>query len=323
MFYPEYFGYGEQIVDAMRLEGYEVDNYDERPSNGFVGKALVRLGIGLYRPFQLRRIKRIIEEHPGKQYDYVFVIKGEAINEEVIALLRQAYPKARFILYLWDAVSNFRNGKRMIGQYDRVLTFDPVDAQKYQILFRPMFYGPGFEEEAGGEQDYDYDIAFIGTAHSIRPRIVKQVRTFCEENNLRFFSFLYSPHTLVDLFNRVRNPDYRWAKRSEIHFQPMEHDEMQRIYRRSRCILDVEHPGQQGITTRPLEMLRMQKKIITTNQLISGYDFFRSENYLVINPDAPKIDIAFLESSFVPVSKALLDQYSVQGFIRDVFLTET
>ena len=172
MFCPSFFGYDKKIAEALRDQGHQVDLYDERVSNNVIAKTCIRYNIKLFHPVLDRYISRIIAENTDKQYDYIFVIKGEGITHKGLAMLRDAYPQAKQILYLWDSVENFADGAEKAKRYDRVLTFDPMDAEKYGFVFRPLFYHKGFSG-AQAVSDFDYDIAFIGTAHSSRPRIVK------------------------------------------------------------------------------------------------------------------------------------------------------
>lgn len=317
IFCPDFFGYREQIVQQLQQNQCHVDLYDERPSTDSVTKVLLRLNCPLIRPKVHRYFERIIENHRDERYDYVFVIKGEAVDSKVVSMLRRAYPNAVFVLYLWDSVANIPDCEKKIGLYDRVLTFDPDDSQKYGLPFRPLFYGSGFES-AAENAEFEYDVCFIGTAHSIRPRIVAQIAQSCQRAGLRFYSYLYLPHVLVYYHNKLVLSDYKYLDRSQIHFTPLSREQMQRIYRSSRCILDVEHPKQQGITTRPLEMLKMQKKVITTNRQIVDYDFYNSANFSIIDTANPEVDTDFLQQDFVPASQQLLDKYSVQGFLDAV-----
>ena len=79
MFCPTFFGYEKRLKNALSDNGYEVDLYDERPSNGFFGKTFVRLGFKIYRPVVRKYIARIIAENKDKNYDYILVVKGEVL----------------------------------------------------------------------------------------------------------------------------------------------------------------------------------------------------------------------------------------------------
>lgn len=321
MFCVEFFGYREQMAEGLKRMGCNVDMYDERPNNSVLLKTMIRYDVGVIHPVLRQYYQQIIRNNREKKYDYIFVVKGEAINREILQLLRNAYPNAKFVLYLWDSVQNIPDCANRMKCYDRVLTFDPVDAHEYGLIFRSLFFGSDFPM-GDPEGEYEYDLCFIGTAHSIRPRVIKQMEACCAKADLRFYYYLYSPHILVYLFNRLTNPNYRWIRRSDIHFKPLTRSQMQHIYKQSRCVLDVEHPKQNGITTRPLEMLQMRKKIITTNRQISQFDFYKPENFYWIDQDEPGIDRNFVYTEYVPVEKEILHRYSVEGFLEEVFAEE-
>lgn len=316
MFCASFFGYDKRISSALEDAGYEVDLIDEKPSCSFIAKACVRYNVSLYRPVIRKYISSVITQREGKQYDYVLVVKGEAINEEAVALLRKAYPKAYFILYLWDSVANIPDCENRMALYDKVLTFDPVDAKKYKIPYISIPYG---KENTWCEQtkmDCKYDIAFIGTAHSIRPRVVKQIEEICKAQGRKMFVYFYSPHILVYALNKLCNSSYRWIKMREVHFEALSNEEVCQIYRASKCILDIEHPKQHGTTTRPVEMLSMKKKIITTNTHVYDFPFYDSHNFYIIDREKPDVDISFLDSPYSPVDDEIVKQYSPSQFVK-------
>ena len=319
MFCAEFFGYREQMTQALRDLGCNVDLYDERPKNDVLTKTMVRYNIGLIRPSLRKYYRQIIAQNQGKRYDYVFVVKGEAINEEILSLLRCAYPEAKFILYLWDSVSNIPDCANRLRLYDRALTFDPVDAKQYAMVLRPLFFGKEYEAAQEPAGTYTYDVAFIGTAHSDRPRIVKMLEAQCEARGGACFHYLFLPHKLVYLYNKVLNRNYRRVRKGDIHFTPISSQQIREVYQKSRCILDVEHKAQRGLTMRTIEMVGMGKKLITTNQSVRDYDFYDPRNICVIDRENPVVDEAFWRQAYAPLPPDILRRYSLQAFLEDIF----
>lgn len=318
MFAPCFFGYREIISEHLKEIGCQVDLYDERPNNSAFCKIMLRYNVKLYHPIVMKYYLSVIEENKDKDYDYILVIKSEAINPQIFNKLKEAYPNAEFILYLWDSVENVPDGENKIKLYDRVLTFDPVDAEKYQIPFLPIPYGKEYTKYENNA-DYKYDVAFIGTAHSVRPRVVKQIKQQCEKMGRKCFTYFYSPHILVYLFNKLTNKDYRYISLKEINFDSLSTEEVCQIYNASKCVLDIEHPKQHGTTTRPVEMLPMKKKIITTNICVKNFDFYSDKNFLIIDRDNPIIEESFFESEYIPVGQDLLYKYSPKKFVETLF----
>lgn len=315
MFCPTFFGYEKRVAEAIRAEGFDVDLYDERPGNSFIDKVSLRLNLKIYKPVVRKHLGKIIEKNREKQYDYVFVIKSEAIGKKEVEMLRSAYPNAEFILYFWDSVANIPDGEKKIELYDRVLTFDPDDAQKYNLRFLSIPYGKEYTK-AKKTDEYKYDVAFIGTAHSVRPRVVKQIEEQCERMGRKCFKYFYSPHILVFLLNKLTNRDYRYISLKETHFKPLSTEEVCSIYSSSRCVLDIEHPKQQGTTTRPIELLPMKKKIITTNKYVRNFDFYNENNFLIIDRKNPKVDGKFFETQYLPAEDDVLHKYSPENFVK-------
>ena len=318
MFCPAFFGYDKKMAECLRSQGYEVDLYDERVSNNALAKTCIRYNVKLFHPVLDRYISRIIAENTGKSYDFIFIVKGEGITRKGLAMLRSAYPNAKQILYLWDSLDNMADGPGKLPLYDKVLTFDPRDAEAYKLYFRPLFYHKGF---AGGEAktEFAYDIAFIGTAHSSRPRIVKALTAQCEAKGRKFYSYLYIPHYLVYFYNKLLNKEYRNVKWSDLRAQSLPAQTVREIYDTSRCVLDVEHGRQRGLTMRTIEMLGMGKKVITTNALIAQYDFYNPSNFCIIDREKPVLDMTFLQTPYEPLSPEIQTKYSLDFFLREIF----
>ncbi len=315
MFCVSFFGYEKRIADALRDIGCEVDLYDERPYSGFLGKVCLRYDFPFYRRVVRHYFSKIVSRNQSREYDYILVVKGEAVNEEEVKLLRQAYPKAVFILYLWDSVINIPNCEKKIPLYDRVFTFDPEDAKKHGIPMLSIPYGKEYISLEEPEK-YAYDVAFIGTMHSDRPRIVKTLEQICQHEGKTFYAYCYCPHKLVYLIGKITNPNYRYISRKDVHFEPLSVEKVRDIYNASKCVLDIEHYRQSGTTTRPIEVLPMKKKIITTNQRVMEFPFYCENNFYLLSRKDIQFDSTFCDSTYVPVDEEYLKQYSPECFAR-------
>ena len=319
MFGPSYFGYTECIVSQLEAMGAKVDLYNDRPNNGALCKALVRYQVKLYYPKVVAHYTAAAEANKDKDYDYIFVIKSECVDANIMQMLRAHFPRAKCILYMWDGLNNIPNGTERLSLYDRVLTFDHEDAEKYGIILRPLFFRKEYARLSQEPDRYDYDVSFIGTAHTIRPKLVKAVEAICKAEGRTCFRYLFLPHPLVYWYNKLLNKDYRKVRKSDIHFTSISADEVRRIYDTSRCILDVEHVAQRGLTIRTIEMIGMGKKLITTNTGIQKYDFYNPKNILILDRENPQIPAEFWESAYEPVPQEIINRYSLESFVRELF----
>ena len=125
---PAFFGYESDIKKELTALGAIVDYYDERPFTSSIAKILIRLGI--FFPIR-RRIKRHYDqilEHCNKyNYDYLFVVNPETINEEFVRSVKIRCKGIDTILYMWDSFKNKPAAKKLLPSFDKVFSFDASD----------------------------------------------------------------------------------------------------------------------------------------------------------------------------------------------------
>lgn len=307
--------YGESIIKELERRGAFVAAYDERPSQSTLMKVVIRLLKKKLPGLFLRYIRKITERHP-ENFDYIFVIRGEAFTVNAITLLRQIYPKAYLILYLWDILKT-TNVKECLPYFDRVFSFDPVDARLYKnMVFRPTFYLDCFGEIAQVSPG-PVDVVFIGTIHSNRFEILQRVGKVLDRNGINFFFYYFLPSRLVYLRDLVRKkllPAYK-----EIKFIPLSLSGTLEKLKESKCILDLKYPSQSSLSMRAFEALAAKRKYITNNPEIKKYDFYCPENILVIDDDYPEIPADFVRSPFQEIPEEISRKYSLQGWVDFIF----
>ena len=90
------------------------------------------------------------------------------------------------------------------------------------------------------------------------------------------------------------------------------------IYADSKCIVDVENPGQHGLTMRSIETLGLRRKFITTNADIINYDFYNPNNILVIDRKNPIVNMSFFDKAYEELPKEIYEKYSLRSWIINV-----
>jgi hypothetical protein len=312
---PRFFGYEDEIRAQMASDGWQVDMLPDRPFDAALLKAVARVAPMLTAPAANRFYAREIERLAAGRYDLVLVVQGEGIFEPTLRLLRAAYPTARLVFYTWDSLANKPRSKKQLRLYDECFSFDEADAARWRIRFRPLFFTPGFERTAPAE--LAYDISFVGTIHSDRYRIIRDIARQLEDPS-RAFWYLYLQAPWMYAVRKYLTQTVAGAARSEFRFAPLQRAQVQGIFLNSRAILDIEHPGQRGLTMRTLEALGSQTKLITTNATASAYDFYDPRNIAIIDRREPRIPPGFLSTPFHPVPEAVHDRYRLASWVRDV-----
>ena len=310
--------YSKGIIQELQHMGAIVDYMCDKPNNGVVCKTLGRMKFKPYLKVINNYYKDKVRGFSANKYDYILSIRGEYTPVESVQLLKDTFPNARLILYMWDSIRNNRGIDSKWEYYDKVWTFDRIDylANKDRIDFLPLFYYNSFLPEAAS--GYKYDISFVGTGHEDRVKIIKGIKVQCEKAGLRMFEYIFLPHVLIYLRNKLINKSYKDIKKQDIHFNLMPTEKAYKIYSESRCVVDIESPTQCGLTMRTIEMIGLRKKLITTNQDIVNYDFYDSNNIMVVDRNNFQIDTEFVNKPYKALSDEVYQKYSLHGWLLQV-----
>lgn len=307
--------YGEAIKEELERRGAVVDDYDERPSQAAYIKIIIRLFKKKIPQIFDKYIKNIIEVNKEKDYDYILICRGEAFTPYSIKTLRKAYPRTTIILYLWDVMHECAMDD-VISVCDKVLSFDPEDAKKHNIEFRPTFFVKDYLN-VKDTIDYKYDIEFICTLYHPRQKLIKILKSKFNAQQLSFFTYLYVPGFIKYLQELVFHfPFYPFK---EIKLKPISIPQTIEILNDTRCILDINPPYQVSLSTRAHEAMAAKRKYITTNKHIVDYEYYNPNNILIIDHENPIIPKEFIESPYEDIEEEIKYKYSVSGLVDDLF----
>ncbi|WP_170242318.1 hypothetical protein [Streptococcus suis] len=313
-------GYSKGMKKKMEDMGAEVTYINDKPKDTFLGKALGRLGFGFYENIINDYYTKELSKVREKSFDYILVIRGEYTPKKSLERMRSYFPTATMILYMWDSLINNKFIQDKWENYDKVYTFDRIDYldHKESIDFLPLFYYEDFLPKDTGITEYKYDMSFIGTGHEDRIKIIKAVTRQLEEAKRSVFSYFFIPHKLVYYINKVRNPFFKEVQIKDVEFQQLPFERLYEIYSQSKCVVDIESSRQNGLTMRTIEMIGLEKKLITTNKDIVHYDFFNPDNIMILDRNNPVIDLEFIDKPYTPLEDRIRQKYSLQEWIAQV-----
>lgn len=314
------FNYENIIADKLRALGATVDYYDERPNNSIITKGIIRLKRDLYKQKIINYYKSILSAIQHRRYDYFFLIKGEVIPPFFIEQLKESNPDIILLYYTFDSFANNPNGISILSNFDRKFTFDRIDSQTYGLEFRPLFFSDHYKNITS--EISEIDLLFIGTAHSDRYIISENLVDWCKDNNLNSFAFYYSPSKLSFWFFKFFDSSFKKFNYSKLSFVSLKHPEIISLYSKSKVILDINHPNQNGLTMRVFESLGASKKIITTNKDIANYPFYDTNNVLIIDRNNITVNKDFFEKPFKSIDRLLYEKMSIDGWVKDIFFNK-
>lgn len=310
-----FYDYEKAIIDELSKRGANVFFIDT-VYKSFLKKILLRLAHKWLRKIESDYLLKEILKQPST-IDYIIIIKGDALREKHIALLKKKYPYAKMLLYLWDSLIRIGNSELLLKNFDKILTFDRVDAINYGLIFRPLFYRKCIGSlNADKFSGFKYDISFVGYMHSDRYKILHQLKNEFEKQHVRYKFVLYA--------NRSSYFIYRYVKKviskddSDFFvFKPISYKKYSEISLSSKVILDLPHPLQNGLTMRSIEAIGFRRKILTTNSDIQNYSIIDKRNYAVFDSKNVKIDYNKFMGDYV--YKEEDNHFSLGSFVDDLF----
>ena len=317
---PSFFGYERAIEKRLKELGGNVYFFDDRPSNGFWGKGLLRAHKKMYAAHIKRYykpIERIIESID--KIDIVFLLSPEALPLALLTKIIKNHPYVKVLLYMWDSIQNKIGTKKYLPYCNKIFTFDPNDKQyDDRIEFCSLFYLNEYASIPSCEK-YDYDLSFIGTAHSDRFLLANNIRQQIEQRGGRVYNFFYLQSKKLFLYRKITDYNFRSTSVTDFQYRALTSEETRKIICKSKAVLDIQHPKQTGLTMRTLEVLGSKRKLITTNSEIAKYDFYNSQNILIINRTNPFIPADFLETPYIPIPSSIYMKYSLDGWLETIF----
>jgi hypothetical protein len=319
---PRFFGYEMRIVAHIQGRGGAARWIDERPGTSALTRGLTRMSPAAMSPVAERYYHRVLRDLEGQRFTDILFVSPESCTARVIRRFRVQFPTARILLYMWDSFENKgrTSPPAFISLFDRAASFDPVDADRFGIQFRPLFYC----NEAGGDRtsDSEFAFSFVGTIHSDRYRILRSLCRQAEEARLRYFFYPFLQSRLVYWLYRSTRREFLGTSQADFHFDPLPYPEVLRVLESSMAIIDIEHPRQRGLTMRTLEVLGSGKKLVTTNELVRDYPFFSSDRICIIDRNRPNLDRNFFQQPAPPVPSSFRSLYGLTGWM-DAILNQS
>lgn len=316
---PAFFGYEKKIAEKMTQLGARVDYFDERSITSSLERALLKINPLIFRKKTIGYYNNIIEKIANNRYDFILVIKCEMMPLKVIEKLKELFPAATLCLYLYDSLRNVNGISPKLSKFDRALSFDLNDTEKNKnLIFRPLFFIDDYKKEFSGKDKNRYDISFIGTIHSDRYRVIKEIKSQADKRGNKYFFYCYLQSQFMYYFYRLTKKEFRGVGKEEFRFDKIGSSDIAEIIDNTKVVLDIQHPNQTGLTIRTIEMIGMNKKLITTNESIKKYDFYNPNNIAVINRNYIEIPQEFYEIPFQKVDDKIYLKYSLENWIIDV-----
>lgn len=314
------FNYENIIRNKLIEQKANVHYYDERPNNSVLAKGIIRVRKSFYNRTIKKYYQGILKDSFCQNLDFLFVVKGEVVPVFFLKEIKRINPSCKFIYYTWDSFANNKNALKILSHFDKKYTFDFEDSKKYNLDFQPLFCSDSYLNIKPFQDSSDtFDLTFIGTAHSDRYTLSNNIVQFLNKHDFKTFAYYYLPSKLVYFLKRMMDPHFEKLDFSKLSFKSLAVSEVEDIVKESKALLDIQHPGQTGLTMRTFEALGAKRKIITTNKEIKKYCFYNPDNVLIIDRKCTEIDLMFLQKPFRKIPDNIVHRISIEGWVESIF----
>ncbi|MCS3529840.1 hypothetical protein [Chryseobacterium sp. JUb7] len=317
-----FFKYERAIANRLCEMGAEVDFYDERPSNSNFSKGIIRFNKKLYQSKISSYYKRILNEIGNKPYDYFLLIKGEAIPTFFLEKIKQDRPDMEMIYYNFDPLTEYPTLISHLKYFDRKFTFEYEDSVAYNLSFRPLFYVDEYKNLNQQVSSFDYDIVFIGSAHTDRYIVGEKVKSIADKLRLKTFFYYYAMGKIAFRLKKIVDKSLEQFDSKKLSFEKLNHQQIISFYQKTKSVLDINKPFQNGLTIRTFEVLAAGRKLITTNTDIRNYPFYSPDNILILDRENIQLDTDFFKSDFQELDHQVLQMMSLDSFIHCLFFED-
>ncbi len=312
---PNFYKYHNFIKKGLEKFNFEVDYFDDRPSTSFLTKSLIRINKKSMNKKIDKYFDVILNISIKKQYDIVFMIYGQSFSIKHIKKLKEVLPNAKYIFYMYDPISSMPDRVEFANEFEKKYTFDYLDSIKYpQFKLRPLFYS--YDEYK--IKEIENDACFVGTMMPGKYLIEKEIVSQLKKNGYNVLEYKFVQSKIVLLYYKLKYKEFKKAKFKEFNYKRLTFDECNHILETSNYVIDCPKEGQSGLTIRTFECLAANKKMITTNQTIVNYDFYRPENIYVFKGKIDFNDV-FFKSQYVKIDNDIKNKYSLQSWIKEIF----
>jgi len=307
---PEFFNYHTEIISELEGSGAKVDFYKEKIRNPFY-KVIVN-SIPFIKSSIDNIFLNIMQNSIKTNYDYVFLIKGEIVTPTFLNKIRSKNLKAKFILYQWDSVKFNLNFYTIYSIFDKVITFDIIDAKKLNIEYLPLFFTKKYQNIKLNKKK-EFDIVFFGTLHGDRLDVIKKIVKECDKYGLVFKYHLYIKKLL--LLKKIFTLEIKLKELKYLRTSTVSSETIIQNYSQSTSVLDIQLLNQDGLTMRSIEVLGSGLKLITTNNNITNESIYNKSCVQLIDKNNISLEIDFFK---VPC-EVNMHEYRLNEWLKKIF----
>lgn len=290
----------ESLLKYAHTDACSICNAYRGISKSYILTVIMMLWMKLNIP-----MKAIWYSHNVLHYEGMLIIFDDGITLQYLRWLKKYCNAERLIFYYWNT---YRKGKlhpddvKELGY--EVWSYDENDCIRYRMKYNPqMFFKSWYEGIDADKINTIYDVVFVGRDKFGRQQEMQKIVDLFKKNGIRYHLYYVAS---------------KWYQRftSKAYAKYLDYRDMIREELKGKVILDFGISVQSGFTLRIYDALCNQRKVITNNPNIKQIALYTKENIFILGEDNEDLLVDFIHSEFRPISEEVLQQYSVEGWLK-------
>lgn len=272
------------------------DSYYFYNSSGFLRKVWTKFKL----PFE-----RVWYGKWKKDFDkYDIIIVFDCIKSSKLIKYIHKKSNCRIVYWHWNPISPA--DEQIVKEVYNICenwTFNPVDAQRFNMRLNNQFYF--WQENSSDLSTPSNKVLFVGVDKGRKQYLINLADN------------LINMHINIDFYLVGDDCGDLTAKGIHMLSQYMSYSEVISKANDSAAIVELVQKGQIGLTVRTLEALFLHKKLITNNQDIINYPFYRKDNIFILGFDKIESIAHFIKSPYIDNDYDTLYPYSAEGWLSE------
>lgn len=270
-----------------------------------------------YNRFFLKRLKQL--EVRREKYDYVLIIKPEEYSPQFIKKASRLGNKT--VGYIWDGLRLFfkPNIVKSRKHLDALFSFDTENIQDHpelQMQFVSNFSIPSTEKFNYKERELD--LFYVGDLASKLPEHRRDIQLSKFLKNVKGnFEINIWMREAFENVQKLNDPKIHYIKNT------ISLEETFKKTQQSKVVIDMCKKHHIGLSFRFFECLSSQTKIITNNKDVVNYDFYDSNNIMVVDFENDVLDQhvfdEFLNRPYTVLPSDITEKYEIHNWVKYLF----
>ncbi|MBO9585463.1 MAG: hypothetical protein J7574_14965 [Flavobacterium sp.] len=307
----DFFSFDHHIILELQKRNIEAEHIDISKFK-YKYTSIFDRAVNLFNKKVLKKNKKVIEmekdvlkrlQNLGPQ-DIILTIRPDCLSKETHLKIKQHTNK--YIAYIYDSCQRFPIDHLLNGIFDEIFSFDLVDVKKYNFSFISNYiYNQKKELTASNINENIFIIISIDE----RFNFLNNLADYLSSKGIKFKFIAIGKKAPKNINSNII------FQRKKLFSKDLQDD-----LENSKIFLDLIRHGHNGLSFRIFEALAMQRKIITTNQTISQYDFYNPNNILILDENKTiDIDPDFFATPYQPLSDDIYYKYTIENWVKTVF----